>query len=45
MEHFALDMLNIKESLSRMQKFILGKSIKDNSTNDIKDLNDMGKYI
>jgi len=45
MEHFASDMLNIKESLFRMQKFILDKSIKNNSANDIKNLNDIGKFI
>ena len=45
MEHLASDALNIKESLTRMQKFIAGKSINGNKANDIKDLNGMGKAI
>jgi len=34
MEHLASDALNIKESLTRMRKFIAGKSINDNKAND-----------
>ena len=45
MEHLAFDALNIKESLTRMWKFIAGKSINGNKANDLKDLNGMGKAI
>jgi len=45
MEHLASDALNIKESLIRMKKFIAGKSINGNKTNDVKDLEGMGKAI
>ena len=44
-EHLASNALNIKESLIRMQKFIVGKSINGDKANDLKDLNDMGKAI
>ena len=44
-EHLALDALNIKESLSRMHKYILGKSIENSSTNDIEDFKGMGKAM
>ena len=43
MEYLASDAKNIKESLSRMQKYILGKSIKSDKANNIKDLEGMGK--
>jgi len=45
MEHLASDALNIKESLTRMQKYIAGKSIDNNKANNVKDLNGMGKAI
>ena len=45
MKYLALDMLNIKESLFRMQKYILGKTIKNNSANNINDFKDMGKSL
>jgi len=38
-------MKNIKESLRRMQKFILNKTIKGNKANDIKDLEGVGKVV
>ena len=44
-EYLASDALNIKELLTRMQKFIAGKSINGNKANDLKDLNGMGKAI
>ena len=44
-EHLASDALNIKESLTRMRKYIAGKSIDNNKANDAKDLNGMGKAI
>jgi len=45
MEHLASDALNIKESLSRMWKYILGKSIKSDKANNVKDLKGMGKAM
>ena len=45
MEHLALDALNIKESLSRIHKYILGKSIKNSGANDIEDFKGMGKAM
>jgi len=45
MEHLASDAKNFKESLSRMKKYILGKSIKNNKANNIKDFKGMGKAI
>jgi len=44
-EHLASDALNIKESLSRMRKYILGKTIENNGANDVKDFKDMGKSL
>jgi len=41
MEHLALDIKNIKESLIKMHKYILGKSIEDNKANQVKDLEDI----
>ena len=43
MEHLASDVKNIKESLIRMCKYILGKSINRDKANDIKDLKGIGK--
>jgi len=45
MEYMPSDMLNFKESLSRMCKYMLGKAIKSDSANDVKDLNGMGKTL
>jgi len=45
MEHMPSDMLNFKESLSRMYKYMLGKAIKSNGANDVEDLNGMGKAL
>jgi len=44
-EHMPSDMLNFKESLSRMHKYMLDKAIKSDSANDIEDLNGMGKAL
>ena len=38
MEHLASDISNIKESLGRIQKYILGKTIESDNANNIKDL-------
>ena len=43
MEHLALDVKNIKDSLIRMYKYILGKAIEGNKANSVKDLEDIGK--
>ena len=43
MEHLASNIKNIKESLGRMQKYILSKTIESNKANNIKDLEDVGK--
>ena len=45
MKHLASDTLNIKESLSRMRKYILGKSIENSGANDVKDFKGMGKAM
>ena len=45
MEYLASNIKNIKESLRRMQKFILGKAIKGNKANNIKDLENIGKAV
>jgi len=45
MKHLASDALNIKESLTRMQKYIASKSIDNDKANDVKDLNGMDKAI
>ena len=45
MKYLALDVLNIKESLFKMQKYILGKTIENNSVNDINDFKNMGKSL
>jgi len=44
MEHLALDIKNIKDSLQRIGKYIRGKSI-DNDPNNIKDLKSLGKVV
>jgi len=38
MEHLVSDIKNIKDSLSRMRKYILGKTINDDKANDVKGL-------
>ena len=43
MEHLVSDIKNIKDSLSRMCKYILGKSINDDKANNIKNLEGVGK--
>jgi len=44
-EHMPSDMLNFKESLSRMHKYMLGKAIKSDGANNVEDLNGMGKAL
>ena len=43
MEYLASDISNIKESLGRIQKYILGKTIESNNANNIKDLESISK--
>ena len=43
MEHLASNIKNIKESLFRMEKYILRKGIDGNKANKIKDLKGLGK--
>ena len=43
MEHLASDIKNIKESLHRMQKYILGKMINGDKANDVTDLEGVSK--
>ena len=45
MEHMPSDVLNFKESLSRMRKYMLGKAIESDDANDVEDLNGMGKAL
>ena len=45
MKHLASDAKNIKESLSRMQKYILGKLIESNKANEVKDFKGIGKAM
>jgi len=42
-EHLVFDIKNIKETLRRMQKYILDKAIKGKKANNIKDLEGVGK--
>jgi len=42
-EHLASDIKNIKDSLIRMHKYILGKTIDGNKANSVKDLKSVGK--
>jgi len=42
-EYLASNIKNIKESLGRMQKYILDKTIENNNANSIKDLKDVSK--
>jgi len=43
MEHLASNISNIKESLGKIQKYILGRTIKSDNANNIKDLKDVSK--
>ena len=43
MEHLVSNIKNIKESLHRMQKYILGKRINGDRANDVKNLKGVGK--
>ena len=43
MEHLALDIKHINKSLRRMQKYILNKSIKEDKTNNVKNLAGIGE--
>jgi len=43
MEHLGLDIKNIKESLSRMEKYILSKDIDGNKANNIKNFEGLSK--
>jgi len=43
MEHLASDIKHIKQSLRRMQKYILNKSIEDDKANNVKDLEGVGE--
>jgi len=45
MEYLASDISNIKESLGRIQKYILGKTIESNNANNIKDLENISKVV
>jgi len=43
MKYLVSDIKNIKESLGRMQKYILSKAIEDNKAHDIPDLKVVSK--
>ena len=43
MEYLASNINNIKESLGRIQKYILSKTIESNNTNNIKDFKGISK--
>jgi len=43
MEYLVSDIKNIKDSLIRMRKYILGKTINGNKANSVKDLEGVGK--
>ena len=45
MEHLASDVLNIKELLLRMQKYISNKSIDSDKANKVKDLKGISKAM
>ena len=45
MEHLASDIKNIKDSLYRMRKYIMSKSINEGNTNNVKDLENIGKVV
>ena len=43
MEHLALDIKNIKETLERIQKYVLSKAIENSKANNIKNLKGVSK--
>ena len=45
MEHLASNIKNIKDFLHIMEKYIKGKSINNSNSNNIKDLEGMGKAV
>ena len=45
MEHLASDIINIKEFLHRMERYIKGKSINNNNTSNVKDLEGISKVV
>ena len=45
MEHLASDVKNIKDSLHRMHKYIMDKSINEGNANNVKDLEGIGKVV
>ena len=45
MEHLVSDIKNIKDSLYRMCKYIMGKSINKGNANNVKDLKGIGKVV
>ena len=45
MEHLGSNIKNIKKLLSRMEKYILSKSIDGNKANNIKDFEGLGKAV
>jgi len=45
MEHLVSDTKIIKNSLTRMRKYILGKSINKDKANSVKDLKSVGKAV
>ena len=44
-EHITSNVLNIKDSLFKIQKYIIGKSIESDKANNFKDLLGTGKSI
>jgi len=44
-EHLVSNISNIKESLGRIQKYILSKTIESNNANNIKDLEGVSKVV
>ena len=45
MEYLSPDIKNIKELLSKMEKYILGKGIDSSKTNNIKDFKGLDKAV
>ena len=45
MEHLSSDIKNIKELLSKIEKYILGKGIDGSKANNIKDFEGLGKVV
>ena len=43
LKYLVSDIKNIKKSLTRMQKYILDKTIKGSKANNVKDLEGIGK--